>query len=136
VNFSDPFGLCPQHITGRPCTTIHKVSTALGAGAGALAGGAGGAVAGTVVLPVAGTLGGGAAGAVAGAAEGGVLGLAAANLDVEGAELVGATVEAMGKLRGWIRSLLVAGGIYAGGGLSEEQERSLRPQPPAGPPVE
>src|SRR5690606_11534002 len=83
LNHRDPFGLCPQSITGRPCTTIHRVGTLLGAGTGALIGGTGGAVAGTVVLPVAGTVGGGAAGVLAGTAEGGVLGLAAANLAVE-----------------------------------------------------
>jgi hypothetical protein len=42
----------------------------------------------------------------------------------------------MGKIRGWIRGILVAGGIYVGGGLSDEQERSLRPQPPTKPQIE
>jgi hypothetical protein len=115
INFSDPFGLCPQHITGRPCTTIHKVSTALGAGAGAMLGGVGGAVAGTVVLPVAGTLGGGAIGAVAGGAEGAVVGLAAANVAVQGAELLGATVNEMGSLGRRLRTFITTTILIPGG---------------------
>jgi RHS repeat-associated protein len=91
VSYSDPYGLCPQEVTGRPCTALHGIGTGAGAILGGVIGAGGGAVAGTVVLPVADTVGGGAAGAVAGAAQGGVLGLAAANVAELGAEIVGET---------------------------------------------
>jgi hypothetical protein len=75
VNFDDPFGLCPEHITGIPCAVVGGAwGGTAGLGAGLIIGGAGG----TLVLPGGGTVVGaagvgavlGAAGAITGAAIG------------------------------------------------------------------
>jgi len=76
VNFSDPFGLCPENVSraqGVACVLIESTTAILGSGAGFLGGGGGGLLAsvptGGLAAPL--TV---PAGAIAGAAVGGVAG--------------------------------------------------------------
>lgn len=127
--------MCPERLTQRPCTALHKVSVGIGTVGGAIIGGAGGAVVGTAVLPIAGTAGGGAAGGLVGATEGGVLGLAVANVADVGAELIGEGAVQMGKRLNKViaRSLDFLGSVILQiPGLPPEDENP-KPGPPPSP---
>jgi len=76
VNFSDPFGLCPQNVSvaqGIACVLIESTTAILGSGAGFTLGGGGGLLASIPTLGLAAPVTV-PAGAIAGAAVGGVAG--------------------------------------------------------------
>lgn len=119
ITFTDPFGLCPFHQTGIPCSTVYGLT---GATVGGTMGATVGAAGGSLALPGGGTIVGAATLGVAGVAIGGAGG-AVVGLAVDVGQALQAS-DVGGKVRGWIRSLTTAAGIMLGGGEDEAQNRA------------